>query len=246
MHDNQRHERGEGLIGTRAYRAAAARDNGPRFAARRTLSLRRAPAMTHAAAPATVGSPWFRSAPYDLLWILAVPVFTWPLVMLGQQAWGAPLLNQLILLTATGHYFATFVRAYGDERLFERFRVRFLLAPAVLLATCVGMFATGNAAPLLVVTAGWAFWHWLAQAFGFARIYDAKIGSFRPLTAWLDRAVVIAGFVGAATLNPASGATFGRVILDAGVPLPDAGTFAIGPRWSAASPSPSPTPATSR
>jgi tetratricopeptide (TPR) repeat protein len=188
-----------------------------------------------AAAPNAAGavrSPWFRSATFDLPLILAVPFLTWPLVMLGQDAWGAALLGQLIVLTATGHYFATFVRAYGDRELFERFKVRFLVAPAVLLVTCLLLFVRDPgrryaSAALLLVTAGWAFWHWLAQAFGFARIYDIKAGSFRPLTAWLDKALVIAGFVGAATLNPGSIATFGKLFLDAGVPLPPAPAFAV-------------------
>lgn len=171
-------------------------------------------------------SPWFRSAPFDLLLILAVPCFTWPLLMAAQDAWGPALLNQLILVSATGHYFATFVRAYGDRELFARFRTRLLLAPALLLPLSITCFATGHGAPLLLVTAGWAFWHWLAQAFGFARIYDSKIGSYRPLTAWLDKALVVAGFVGAVTWNDGSLATFGKVFLDAGIPLPTAAQFA--------------------
>lgn len=178
------------------------------------------------ATAASTRSPWFRSAPFDLLLIAGVPFVTWPVLMLLQNAAGADWLNRWILVTATGHYFATFVRAYGDRDLFARFRVRFVAAPLILLAVCVGMFASGHGAALLLVTAGWAFWHWLAQAFGFARIYDSKVGSFRPLTAWLDKALVIAGFVGAVVLNAGSTATFGKTFLEAGVPLPDAATYA--------------------
>ncbi len=172
-------------------------------------------------------SPWFWSARFDLLLILCVPFFTWPLVMAAKGAWGPDLLNQLILLTATGHYFATFVRAYGDRDLFKRFRTRFLLVPTVLLTTAIALFTTGNGAPLLLVTAAWAFWHWLAQAFGFARIYDIKVGSFRPLTAMLDKVLVITGFVGALVLNDGPSAEFGKVVLSAGIPLPTATQFAV-------------------
>src|SRR5262245_55933486 len=114
-----------------------------------------------AAPPAGARSPWFHSARFDLLLILGVPFVTWPIVMLGQGAFGPTLLNQLILLTATGHYFATFVRAYGDRELFARWRMRLLLVPCVLLATCIGLFTTGHGAALMLVTSGWAFWHWL-------------------------------------------------------------------------------------
>jgi len=172
-------------------------------------------------------SAWFHSAWFDVLLILGVPFLTWPLVMVGQDAWGPALLTELILLTATGHYFATFVRVYGDRELFARFRTRFLLVPALLLVTSVGLFTSGHGAALLLVTGGWAFWHWLAQAFGFARIYDIKAGSIRPLTAFLDKALVVAGFVGAVTLNAGSVATFGKLFLDAGIPLLRAEQFAV-------------------
>ena len=79
--------------------------------------------MTTAAAP----SPWFRSPSFDFLLILGVPFLTWPLVTAANGTWGADLMRQLILLTATGHYFATFVRAYGDRDLFARFRVRLVI-----------------------------------------------------------------------------------------------------------------------
>lgn len=180
-----------------------------------------APVETSAPRP----SPWFRSARFDLLLILGVPILTWPLLTAARVAWGPELLAQLILLTATGHYMATFVRAYGDRELFARFRVRFLVAPVVLLTTCVGLYVAGYGAHLLLMVAGWAFWHWLAQAFGFARIYDIKVGSYARLTAWLDKALVITGFVAAVTLNDGAVATFAKVFLAAGIPLPSAATM---------------------
>jgi Tfp pilus assembly protein PilF len=186
--------------------------------------------MPNAATPTLsakpAGSPWFHSARFDLLLLLLVPFLTWPLVSTAADRWGPQLLNQLILVSATGHYFATFVRAYGDRELRARFATRFWLAPALLLPTCVGFMVSGHGAALLLVIAGWAFWHWLAQAFGFARIYDRKCGASRPLGALLDKALVITGFVGAVVLNDGSLATFGKVVLDAGLGLPTQAQFA--------------------
>ena len=147
--------------------------------------------------------------------------------MAGQVAWGPDLLASLILLTATGHYFATFVRAYGDRELFGRFRTRFLLAPVVLLATFIPMFASGNGPVLVLVIVAWGFWHWLAQAFGFARIYDIKAGSFGRWTALLDKALVIVGFVGAVVLTDGATSQFATVFMQAGVSLPDAAQFDV-------------------
>ncbi|MEC9049037.1 MAG: tetratricopeptide repeat protein, partial [Planctomycetota bacterium] len=182
--------------------------------------------MSSASPPATTASPWFRSPSFDFALILCVPFLTWPLVAAANDAWGPVVMAQLILLTATGHYFATFVRAYGDRELFARFRVRFVAAPVVLALTCVGMFVGGYGAQLMVVVTAWAFWHWLAQAFGFARIYDSKVGSFDARTALLDKALVVAGFVGTATLTDGAVATFGKLALDAGMALPAPATVA--------------------
>jgi tetratricopeptide (TPR) repeat protein len=162
-----------------------------------------------------------------VLLILCVPLITWPLVKAGQVAWGPDLLASLILLTATGHYFATFARAYGDRELFQRFRTRFLLTPVVLLVTFIAMFASGNGPSLVLVTTGWAFWHWLAQAFGFARIYDIKVGSFGRWTSRLDKALVISWFVGAVVLTDGATAEFASVVLQAGLPLPNAAQFDV-------------------
>lgn len=181
--------------------------------------------MTAAEPP--LRSPWFHSAPFDLVLLLGAPLLIWPLITLAAGATSPALLNQLILLSATGHYFATFVRAYGDRELFQRFRTRLLLTPAVLLVTCIALFSTGHTGALLLVTAGWALWHWLAQAFGFARIYDIKVGSFRPLTAWLDKLLVITGFVAAIALNDGALAEFAKAFLNAGLPLPSRAQFAV-------------------
>lgn len=182
--------------------------------------------MTSAAAPAPTASPWFRSPSFDFLWILGVPLLTWPLLTLANGEWGPAAMSQLVLLTATGHYFATFVRAYGDQDLLARFRARLYVVPVLLLVTCVGAFVSGHGAEMTILISAWAFWHWLAQAFGFARIYDIKVGSYHPRTAMLDKALVIAGFVGTATLTDGAVATFGKLALDAGVPLPAAATVA--------------------
>jgi hypothetical protein len=148
-------------------------------------------------------------------------------LLAAKGAIGPDLLRMLLPISATGHYFATFVRAYGDRELFARFRTRLTIAPVVLVATALGLIWNGQLAAVMLVTALWGFWHWLAQAFGFARIYDSKVGSYAPRTAFLDRALVVMGFVGTVVLNPNSTALFGTLFLDVGIGLPSAGTFGV-------------------
>ena len=99
----------------------------------------------------TRSSPWFGSAPFDLILILGVPFLTWPLLTAARWTWGADLLTKLILLTATGHYMATFVRAYGDRDLFARFRVRF-----------PGLLGLGWGTGVGLVGLGWLGWAWVS------------------------------------------------------------------------------------
>jgi tetratricopeptide (TPR) repeat protein len=181
------------------------------------------PAPDHAARP----SPWFHSAPFDLLLVLGTPLVTWPLLLAAKGAVGPDLLRMLLPISATGHYFATFVRAYGDRELFARFRTRLTVAPVALAAIALGLIWNGQLAAVMLVTALWGFWHWLAQAFGFARIYDSKVGSYAARTALLDRALVVMGFVGTVILNPNSTALFGTLFLDVGIALPSAETFGL-------------------
>ena len=54
--------------------------------------------------------------------------------------------------------------------------------------------------PLIV--AFWATWHGLMQLYGFVRIYDAKVGSTAPATAYWDWLVCLCGFVTAELFSP--------------------------------------------
>lgn len=170
-------------------------------------------------------SIWFVNPAFDFVFIVGTPFLVWPLVKGAESLWSAELLGQLILITATGHYMATFVRAYGDALLFRRFAVRFVAVPIVILVAFVGLMVQGLGGPLLLLVALWGLWHWLAQAFGFSRIYDAKVGSFRPATAWLDKALVVSWFLGAVVLLPNAAASFSTLFLNAGVELPGPGFF---------------------
>ncbi len=100
-----------------------------------------------------------------------------------------------------GHHFPTFLRSYGDVELFQRFRTRFLLAPPLLFAAAL-WFSSRDLHGLLLFVAAWDIWHVLMQHYGFMRIYDAKAGGVRPLTANLDWAFSISWYVTLIALSP--------------------------------------------
>ena len=120
---------------------------------------------------------WIKSPSLDLVLFIGVPALLLPLILARP---GRPAVQEWILYLggfgALGHHLPGMLRAYGDRELFERFRVRLIVAPIFLAAVCIG-FALADLGGLLLVTFLWTTWHTLMQIYGFARIYDAKVGS---------------------------------------------------------------------
>jgi tetratricopeptide (TPR) repeat protein len=77
------------------------------------------------------------------------------------------------LVLSVGHYLPGVLRAYGDRALFQRFRLRLILAPLFFVAISA-LFAYQDLHIILLIAMIWGAWHWMMQIYGFARIYDAK------------------------------------------------------------------------
>src|SRR6185295_9595840 len=133
--------------------------------------------------------PWIVNAASDLLLFIGTPVLIVPVALLAQHWWSTAQLYLFVAsFGAVAHHLPGMMRAYGDKALFARYRWRFILAPILLLASCVTMSFVSPAALLLVVLA-WSTWHGAMQVHGFARIYDAKAGATGRLAARLDQAL---------------------------------------------------------
>lgn len=170
------------------------------------------------ASKAAPPSRWILSSGLDLLLFIGTPALIVPVILLAR---GRFTTAQVYLFVASfgavGHHLPGMMRAYGDGALFRRFRVRFVLAPLVLLASCVALAFTAKAALTLAVFA-WGAWHGAMQVHGFARIYDAKWGSTRRLTAGLDQLLALCWF---ATVLAASDARVHFILdhaMQAGLP----------------------------
>lgn len=137
-------------------------------------------------------SLWIQGPWLDLVLFIGVPLLLVPLILLRP---GRPDVQQLILYLgafgALGHHLPGMLRAYGDRDLLRRFRTRLILAPIFLTTVCVGFAVNGLTGTLLIAFA-WTTWHTLMQIFGFARIYDAKVGSHARWTVRLDHALCLA------------------------------------------------------
>ena len=60
-----------------------------------------------------------------------------------------------------------------DRALFQRFKIRFIVAPLAILAVCVWS-SFYNIQAVQLVAMAWGIWHGMMQTYGFCRIYDAK------------------------------------------------------------------------
>src|SRR6185295_12723850 len=145
--------------------------------------------------------PWILGPWKDLVLFIGTPLLIIPLVAIAQLRFSAEAIGLVGVMGARGHHLPGMLRAYGDRELFQRYRVRFIVAPVFLLIVCA-MFATRVPDTLLVVLLLWGLWHGLAQVYGFMRIYDGKLGARSTWRARLDMAMCIAWFVGGLLHSP--------------------------------------------
>ncbi len=170
-------------------------------------------------APSSVRSLWIFGGRLDLLLIVATPVLIGPLVWAASQRWTVEGISLFVLaFGALGHHLPGMIRAYGDRELFRQYRVRFIVAPLLLVAICVWSVLQGLHG-LILVTVVWGVWHALMQTHGFVRIYDAKVGSTDRLTAWLDFGMCFVWFGAAVILSPARFAMLLDLFYQSGAPL---------------------------
>ncbi|MCA9009038.1 MAG: tetratricopeptide repeat protein [Planctomycetaceae bacterium] len=154
--------------------------------------------------PTPVPNRWIISAWFDQILILSTPLLAIPAVFALNSRLGVAAETISLVVTsffALGHHLPGMIRAYGDRELFARFQWRFMLAPPLLFLTYIPLQQTHPDFISLVIVV-WATWHGLMQLYGFVRIYDARVGSTSPVTAWWDWLVCLCGFVTAQMFCP--------------------------------------------
>src|SRR6266487_2432628 len=147
-------------------------------------------------------SLWILDSWRDLVLYVCTPLLLVPMFIAAQGVWSAQDIYLFVAaFGAMGHHLPGMIRAYGDRALFQRFKWRFILAPAFLVVVCVMIFFW-DLKGIVLVAFVWGVWHGMMQTYGFCRIYDAKVGSFAELTRRLDFAVCGIWFATAVLLSP--------------------------------------------
>src|ERR1043166_3673733 len=154
------------------------------------------------ASPKAKASPWILDRWRDLLLFVGTPVVLIPIFTAAQARWSAQDIFLFVgAFGAMGHHLPGMIRAYGDRALFDRFKIRFIVAPLAILAVCVWS-SLYNIQAVQLVAMAWGIWHGMMQTYGFCRIYDAKASAKAASRARVDLALCFAWFSGAVILSP--------------------------------------------
>ena len=178
------------------------------------------------ASVAPKSSPWILDRWRDLLLFVGTPVILIPIFTAAQSRWsGQDIFLFVGAFGAMGHHLPGMIRAYGDRALFQRFRIRFIVAPLAILAVCVwSSFYKIQAVQLLAMA--WGIWHGMMQTYGFCRIYDAKASARAAARARADLALCAAWFSAAVLLSPMRFRTLFELYYESGGPVIASGIVA--------------------
>jgi Flp pilus assembly protein TadD len=168
----------------------------------RSIASAKTPAASSPGKTAPAYSPWILDRWRDLLLFVGTPLLLIPIFTAAQTRWSAQDIFLFVgAFGAMGHHLPGMIRAYGDRALFDRFKIRFVVAPVALLAVCVWA-SVYNIQAVQLVALAWGIWHGMMQTYGFCRIYDSKASAKAAMRARLDLALCFSWFIAAVLLSP--------------------------------------------
>jgi hypothetical protein len=128
---------------------------------------------------------YIRNPRADFAWFIALPFLAIG-VALGFHNWLPYMAVASIAVWVTvPHHSATWVRSYGMQEDWSRWRERLTLGPILIVLSIFLGFAVVPISVALVLLL-WDHQHSMMQQHGFARIYDFKAGSGSPVIGRLD------------------------------------------------------------
>ncbi len=164
-------------------------------------------------------SPYIVSPRADLFLIVGA-VLLCPAILLPAAHLSSPYLVWLVVMSfgAVGHHLPSFLRTYGDSELFNRYRVRLIVAPILVFSITLS-FSMRDLHGVLLISMCWSIWHGMMQHFGFLRIYDSKVRATSPLTARLDWWLSFSWFGMCLVFSPSQGSSLLNALYESGIPF---------------------------
>jgi hypothetical protein len=138
-----------------------------------------------AAAGAILQAGYIRSLRADLAWFVALP-FAAVLIATGFHHFLPYMAQVSVAVWVTiPHHYATWVRSYGMQEDWSRWKDRLVLGPPLLIGSVI-LGSAFTPVTIALVLMLWDHQHSMMQQHGFARIYDFKAGTGSPLLRRLD------------------------------------------------------------
>lgn len=128
---------------------------------------------------------YIRSPLADMVWFLALPPLALAIAFVFHNALPYIAQASIAVWVTAPHHYAGWVRGYGLDEDWSRWKSRLILGPIILVPSIV----LGTA--FVPITLGivfllWDHQHSLMQQYGFARIYDFKADTGAPSTGRFD------------------------------------------------------------
>ena len=136
-------------------------------------------------APAVFQPGYILNPRADALWFIALPFVAVAIAFAAQSWLPFAALAALHLWVTVPHHYVTWIRTYGHQPDWERFKGRLTVGPLVITAVAGAAFFYAPLT-LLAVILVWDVQHGLMQQHGFGRIYDFKAGTGAPSTRRFD------------------------------------------------------------
>lgn len=128
---------------------------------------------------------YIRDPRSDLLWFVALPFIAVAIALFFHSSLSYMAQASVAVWITAPHFYAGWVRGYGLEEDWSRWKPRLIIGP-LLLAPTVLFGAAFIPVTLALVLMLWDHQHSVMQQYGFARIYDFKAGSGTPAIGRLD------------------------------------------------------------
>ncbi len=128
---------------------------------------------------------YIRSPRADLLWFVALPFIALAIAFFFHSTLPYVVQASVSVWITAPHHYAGWVRGYGLDEDWSRWRTRLIVGPIVLVPTVLyGSIYVPVTLALVILL--WDHQHSMMQQHGFARIYDFKAGTGAPSTRRFD------------------------------------------------------------
>jgi len=117
---------------------------------------------------------WIINPYSDSLFFIGTPLLSLCVLLFASRYFpSADIALFVLAFFAVGHHLPGLMRAYGEDDLFQRYKIRFIVSP-IIIAVFVGWSVFNGHMGFFIFLAVWDMWHFFMQHYGFMRIYENK------------------------------------------------------------------------